>query len=193
MKLEKGIYIFHFEGKPQDVLITWNGKTWIDRKLNGKFDKVKVKCPFSGYFECNQKVKRIEKHPFKIEPSGIKLYTYERNLKRPYVIQFNPELSEIDTPARIFTQQYPALIEIGRRFYHFSPQVRYFILLHELGHQFYKTEHKTDLFALKRFLDEGFNASEAFNALNILHKSPQAKERIEKLFSELKQNGFIHD
>ena len=191
MNLERGIYILHFKNKPKSIHIKWNGKTWIDRKLNGKFDCIKFKAPFSGFFTSSEPVKKIEKHPFHIEPSGIELYPYERNLKRPYVLSFNGELSEIDTPARIFAHQYPALIEIGKRFYHFSPQVRYFILLHELGHQFYKTEHKTDLFALKRFLDEGFNASEAFNALNILHKSPQAQDRIKKLFEQLKLNGYV--
>jgi len=67
-----------------------------------------------------------------------------------------------------------------------------FILLHEYGHMFYKTEHKTDCYALKKYLQMGLPPSMAFYALaKVLHDTPANEARIKKLFTELKENGYV--
>lgn len=119
-----------------------------------------------------------------IQASGdsIKLAVPERLRIRPIIVRFNPYMT--GTPARIFTQKHPALIEVGEKFYSYPQQIRLFILLHEYGHLFYKTEWKVDRFALKCFLGMGFNKSNAFYALSkVLHgDNPQSVDRINKAF-----------
>jgi hypothetical protein len=38
--------------------------------------------------------------------------------------------------------------------------IKYAIYFHELGHHFYKTESKADLYSAKKMLDKGFNPSQ---------------------------------
>jgi hypothetical protein len=127
----------------------------------------------------------------KTNGNSISLAIPERFRYRDIIVLHNPYLQ--GTPARIFTNSMPAKIEVGDKFYSYPKQVRLFILLHEYGHLFYATEWKVDLFALKMFLQMGYNASQAFYALSmILGNSPQSKERIVRLFNSLKEADAIH-
>ena len=89
------------------------------------------------------------------------------------------------TPARNFTGK--GLIEVGEKFYKYPYAVRVFILLHELGHFYYKDESLCDLFAAKNFINWGYNNSTAFYALSqVLNcDSDRNKERVTILFKNL--------
>ncbi len=132
---------------------------------------------------CNYDV--VSQGPVKTTGHDIDLAIPERFRYRDIVVVHNPYLN--GTPARIFTNAIPAKIEVGNKFYRFPKQVRMFILLHEYGHLFYATEWKVDLFALKMFLQMGYNGSQAFYALSmVLGNSEQSKDRIRRLFNSLK-------
>ena len=118
----------------------------------------------------------------------------ERERIREVVIKYNPDLGMEGTPARIFTNMRPAVIELGPRFYTLPIQARVFILLHEYAHLFYATEWKVDALALKMFLQQGFNPSQAFYALSkvLNQENPDNLDRVTKLFNELKLNGYVN-
>lgn len=193
MYLKKGTHTIEFgHPLPERVTIFVRGLIWIDRDLNGKFQTIKFNAIFPGDYTSKTPFKLVKSEPLKIENSPIQLYHKERHRQRPCEIVYNHNLGLTDTPARIFTQMNPARIEIGQRFKKYPPQVRMFILLHEYGHLFYKDEHKTDLFALKCYLNLGLNASQAFYALSkVLHPSPDNTKRIKQLFQQLKNNGYV--
>jgi len=118
-------------------------------------------------------------------PCKIKfdLPTPERNKLKNFKIEFNPTLQ--GTPARIFTDS--GLVEIGPQFQNYEPPTKLFILLHELGHFYYKTEWKTDTFALYWYLKLGYNKSQAFYALSrVLKTSPENMKRLINVFNKIK-------
>jgi hypothetical protein len=56
--------------------------------------------------------------------------------------------------------------------------IKYGIYFHELGHRFYKTESKADLYATKKMLDYGFNPSQiGLVQLTTLTNRPESFER----------------
>ncbi len=126
----------------------------------------------------------------KISGDSIELYQPERWRWRDIQVVYNPNLK--GTPARIYTLQTPAKIEVGDKFYTLPKQVRFFILLHEYGHLFYETELKVDTFALKVFLNCGCNPSQAFYALSkVLKTSPEGMERIINIYNKLKTANYV--
>lgn len=192
--LKKGTHTLQFAPPlPDSLVIENNGEIWHDRRLDGKFDKVKVNILFDGMYSSPNNFKIIDSKPLETGGEKIQLYEPERNREKDFIIRFNPELGMHQTPARIFTNSNPAVIEIGQKFYTYPPQTRMFILLHEYGHMFYENEHKTDLFALKMGMLYGLNISQMFGALsNVLHPSKMNDERVMKLFNELKSNGYVN-
>lgn len=193
IKLQRGTNTFFFDYPyPNRVRIYWGKNIWIDRDLDGLTPSINFNTLFEGvYTSPNRGV--IKSRPLVVRKCSIKDYDPERARQAEYKIVFNASLGANDTPARILTGIEPAIIEVGKRFYSYAPQVRMFILLHELGHMFYKTEHKADCYALKRYLELGYNASQAFYSLSkVLHPGKRNAERIHKLFNELKQNGYVN-
>ena len=141
------------------------------------------------YGEYYTNVKIFDILPLIKNNINFQLYEPERNGRyKPFEIVKNFDDSQMKgSPARIFTEV--GRIELGKKFYQYTPQIRLFILLHELGHFFYKTEHKTDLFALYYYLLMGYNKSQALYALTkVLHPNQNNKQRILKLYNILK-NG----
>lgn len=67
------------------------------------------------------------------------------------------------SPARIATDK--NIIILNPKFFDFSVEVKLFILLHEVGHFYYKTEWKCDQYAAYHFLEMGCNPSQAFESL----------------------------
>jgi hypothetical protein len=104
--------------------------------------------------------------------SGKFKYRYNRNLN--------------GTPARHFYKK--NVIEVGPNFYKQPFPIRVFILCHEIGHCFYKDEHKADLFAVKMYLKNGYNKSMALHSLtDVLNlHSPENQNRIKKIVNVLK-------
>jgi hypothetical protein len=94
------------------------------------------------------------------------------------------------TPARIFTSgERKGTIQINdEAFNEMSQPTRLFILLHELGHYYFKTEALADKFALHTFLNMGYNYSSALAALtNVLSKQDSGLERILEQSDTLKE------
>jgi len=91
----------------------------------------------------------------------------------------------IKSPARIFPKT--GKIETNHDFKKLPPPVRLFILLHEKAHLLYKTEKYCDQYALKHFLEMGYNHSTAMYCLTrILGNGKEANERKQNLFNEIK-------
>lgn len=58
--------------------------------------------------------------------------------------------------------------------------VKYAIYFHEIGHHFYKTESKADLYATKKMLDYGFNPSQ-IGLAGLMSLSENSFDRQEKI------------
>jgi hypothetical protein len=85
------------------------------------------------------------------------------------------------TPARIFVRGNKAgTIQINEQMFKgLSQPTRMFILLHELGHYYFATEHLADSFALYHYLNLGYNFSSAQKALTkVLKAGEQSITRI---------------
>lgn len=190
IELLKGLHTIQFERPVKAFKLFLDGDIWVDRNLPDNTTEINIHILFPGDYESNVDFEVIKSVELPQEDNTIKLYERERERERPFIVRYNPSMT--NTPARIFTTATPAIIEVGDRYYKYPPAVRMFILLHEYGHLFYKTEHKTDCYALKRYLEMGLPPSMAYWALaNVLHKSDASTFRIKKLFNELKTNGYV--
>jgi hypothetical protein len=65
--------------------------------------------------------------------------------------------------------------------------IKYVIYFHELGHHWYKSEEKSDLFAVKKVLEYGFNPSQIGRAF-LDSLSEKSFERMEKIIKVLTKN-----
>ena len=165
---------------------------YFERKLGGKQNKANFNLVAPGiyFFECNENnytLHNLGKHyP---DASHIKIAPYERQREKPIVYANNNTLH--GTPARIFTQTPgAAIVERGSNFWALPYCSRVFILLHEKAHQFYKTEKFCDAWALKKFIEMGYNYSSALMALTqVLKSSNENAARIFSLFNQLKKNA----
>lgn len=187
MRIAKGFYKITFQ-QPVNYFELRRGKNVYYFRHFNEADSTCIGINHDSDYTANV--------PFQITPArrpqrpAIKLDAPERNRWKPVKVVHNSGL--VTTPARIFTMENPARIETGKAFENFSEQVKYFILLHELGHLFYETEDKVDNFALRYFLKQGYNPSQAFYALStVLKRSPQAMDRIYKLFNTLQKNNYV--
>jgi len=62
--------------------------------------------------------------------------------------------------------------------------IKYAIYYHEIGHHFYKTESKADLYATKKMLDLGFNPTQ-IGLAGLLSLSNSSYDRQEKMINRL--------
>lgn len=75
-----------------------------------------------------------------------------------------------NSPARIYTDT--GIIVLNPKFFSYPIEQKLFILLHEVGHFYYKTEWKADQYAAHHYLKIGLNPSQAFKSLaGILHET----------------------
>jgi len=89
------------------------------------------------------------------------------------------------TPARM--NRFTGEVQVRNDFKTLPNEQRFYILMHEEGHTLYKNEDDCDLYALKKFLNKGFNPSQAVSALkNNLRNAPENRVRIQKIFNEIK-------
>lgn len=89
------------------------------------------------------------------------------------------------TPARM--NRFTGEVQVRNDFKNLPNEQRFYILMHEEGHTRYKNEDDCDLYALKKFLNKGFNPSQAIYALkNNLRNAPENRERIQKIFNQIK-------
>lgn len=124
------------------------------------------------------------KLPSPVPVKHITLPPKERYYKQKrYEIQFG------DNPNKctIFYKQ--GLILFDSSFKSQPLYIKYGIYFHELGHHFYKTESKADLYSVKKMLEFGFNPSQiGLVALDTLTDKPESYERKMKTVNLLTNN-----
>ena len=122
------------------------------------------------------------KLPFPVSVKNVALPLKERNitLKR-YDIEFGSNPNK----CTIFYER--GIILFDNSFLSKPLYVKYLIYFHELGHHWYITESKADLYAAKKLLELGFNPSQIqMGILNSL--SEKSIERQMKIVYELTNN-----
>jgi hypothetical protein len=165
-------------------VLSSDGGVYYSRKLPTQWDCFEMNILHPDIYTFSSFCDIEEIGDVSTSGDSIKMCLPERFRYKPFVIKRVNNIGH--TPARINTLATPAVIEVGDKFYTLPKQVRLFVLLHELGHMFYKTEWKVDRFALKAFLAAGGNKSQAIIALTrILKDNPQNRDRISKLFNTI--------
>ena len=97
----------------------------------------------------------LEKLPKPIEQPNIILPSKERNFKpKRYKITFKSNRNKCTIYHDL------GVIEFDVAFYKAPIYILYDVYFHELGHNFYKSEHLADLYATKKMLELGFNQSQ---------------------------------
>ncbi len=174
-----------FKGLCNGFAVVRNGNKYHNRTFeSGMLSEAKFNAIGNGVFEV------ISSQPFDIyckkldvfDLSKIEIPTRERSEFKPYKIVENFDL--YNTPARINISK--GVIETGQKFKYLNEQQQQFILLHEIGHFYYTTEFKCDVFAMYNLLKKGYNKSQAYSALkDVLSRNPQNTERIKIIFDNL--------
>jgi hypothetical protein len=186
---KKSTVIAKFEGNPESITVFFLYKNnivpYFFRNLGGRYTEIKINLCHAGKYFFSENGNYILTE-LKTEKCNFILPPPER--KRNKNIHFVSNFDIGHTPARIHS--HTGKIEIGKRFTNFPFSSKLFILLHEVGHLYYKTEHYCDMFALKYFVENGYNYSAALLALTrILKDNAQNKLRIKKLFNHLKKSN----
>lgn len=173
----------NFKGAPRAFRIysEKNGRLHFFRPNRKGFKTILVNFPRPGRYAA-ENAPQVEILPLKKRKYPINLPGAERtNSADPSEIHITENFSVEHTPARI--NAVTGEVQICQGFETLPNEVRYFILLHELGHRLFKTETLCDQFALKKFLEQGYNPSQAVIALTrILRPTPQNYERINNIF-----------
>lgn len=96
------------------------------------------------------------------------------------------EISVTDNPNKASFKHWTGEMFIDFSIWEKSIPFRRFVMGHELGHTFYFTEWKCDVFSAHSMLSQGYNPSQCFYA-NYYCLSDAQKERKQKLYDWLKQ------
>jgi hypothetical protein len=182
------VYIHFKSGTPGLFkLLDKNGKIYYFRYTDGKVPRIKFNIPDVGEYTSPTDFDIVKIGNIEVPKNLPRLPPAERDRYRDEVIKFNPNLT--NTPARIFTEMKPAVIETSRGFYELPDPIKLFLLLHEKGHQFYKTEDFCDLYALVNYLRMGYNRSMGYYSLiKILSRTKQNIERTKKMFETINKH-----
>lgn len=168
------------------VLKNDKGEVYYFRKLDGKTPRIKFNVLHPATYSSDTPFDVVKVTDLELPDSLPNLPAFERDRVKDFRIVFNPSLT--GTPARIFTQR--GIIETSREFEEFPKQIQDFILWHEIGHFYYETEEKADLFALVNCLKRGYNRSMCFYALSfILKKSPKNTDRLRTLLKNIQKTN----
>lgn len=91
-----------------------------------------------------------------------------------------------DNPKKCTIFYAPGIILFDRSFLNSPLYIRYGIYFHELGHHYYKTEWKADLYAAKKMIDYGFNPSQCgrVGLESLSNGSFERKERMIKVLTK---------
>lgn len=158
------------------------GKVFYFRYIDND-NGTKININRRGTYTANFDAENVKVTPIQIINCVNTLPTKERDFAQDVTIK-SANLEK--TPARIYAEL--GVIQYDREKFKTLPiPCKVFILLHEIGHLYYKTEWKTDLFAMYHFTRLGYNASNAFYTLsNILDASQeQAAQRINNLYNSI--------
>lgn len=140
-------------------------------------ERMKFNVP-AGEYKYNGSFIKLDKP---IEHKKIILPKKERHLagsKKEYRVMYgkNPNKCTIYYKA--------GLIIFDESFRNVPMFIRYAIYYHEIGHHFYKTESKADLYATKKMLDLGFNPSQ-IGLAGLMSLSENSFDRQEKIVKSL--------
>lgn len=146
---------------------------------NPNCEKIKFNLIAGSYYSENDL--SLLKKPLKYKCPNLP--KFEKNCKIHSNIEFrvehNPNKASIDVSK--------GLIIIDKKFFtEAETPFANFLLFHELGHYYYKTEYKCDLFSAFNMLARGFNPTQCFYANSICLSDRQA-ERKDILFNYLKK------
>jgi len=158
------------------------GKVYFFRELGGKFNNIKFNICHKGHYTTSDPVVINKIVDIEIIPITAELPPVDRARMKKISIRYNKDL--VHTPARIFTKQ--GVIEIGPKYKSFPFPTRLFILCHEEGHLLYSNEQDADIFALKNYVNNGYNKSSAIYAMTkVLKPSKGNTERILQQFKNV--------
>lgn len=163
------------------VIYELNGNIFYSSDFTDKIEKgetLNFNLPAGSYKYNGSFIKLPKPVPIKT----ITLPPRERNLaNKRYNITFG------DNPNKCTIFYDKGIILFDNQFKNSPLYVKYAIYYHELGHHWYKTEFKADLFSAKKMLDKGFNPSQI--GMNILDSlSEKSFERKMKIINSLTNN-----
>lgn len=170
------------------TLFTTDGRIYYDRPFEKPQTDYQFNIPDSGDYIAKLDCEGIiSEHIFGLEPytKKILLPAKEKTGSKMtgYDIIYNPNITS--TPACVNVKT--GIIYINDKFKSFPIYAQKFIIQHELGHRFYKTEQFCDIYATYKMLQKGYNQSSCVQALrNTLKRSSLATDRIETVFGALK-------
>lgn len=174
--------LFTFDEPPQYVNVYLKNELYYFRNLGGKFYKIKFNVKHPGKYFIDVDCANIKVIPIEITPLNFELPEPDRQRLKPFQFIYNSELT--GTPARNYTNT--GIIEYSSYFKTLPFPLRLFILLHEIGHFYYKDEENADAYAAKVFIDNGYNESTAIYALTkVLHPTDKNEKRILSLFKKI--------
>ena len=114
---------------------------------------------------------------------------FERNIKRPKEVKiiFGTNLNKcsIDLERGIIICDWSIKAK-GRA-------EQSFVIYHEFGHYFYKTESSCDKFASRKMIEEGFNPSQTVFSVNgcLSERSHKRKSEVYNFAKKVKRNNFL--
>lgn len=149
--------------------IKLENKPYYVRNSKG-LTKLNLNINHSGDFFINHKPIQVNFSERKIYTHFVDLPNREKNINhKPIRLIFNEEL--LHSPARIDVKT--GIIEYSSDFLKLPILWQDFIILHEIGHHYYKTEEYCDLYALKNYIDNYGNPSQAYYSLSKVFKRPE--------------------
>lgn len=162
-----------------------NGKLFYSDKFTTKIangEKLEFNLPL-GIYKYNGNFIKL---PWPVKVVNIQLPLKERNLAhKKYEIIFG------DNPNKCTIFYDEGIILFDTQFQNKPLYVRYVIYFHELGHHWYKTEEKADLYAAKKLLELGFNPSQIGMAIldSLNPDREESYERMQKIVLALTKNN----
>jgi len=119
-----------------------------------------------------------------VKTKSITLPMRERNIAQK---RYNIEFGDNPNKCTIFYESGKILFD--NSFRNKPLYIKYGIYYHELGHHWYKTEAKADLFSAFKMLEKGFNPSQIWLvAMESLSSKPKSMDRKIKLIDSLTNN-----
>ena len=163
-----------------------NGHIYYIRDIKPDRSEVQLNVNHTGTYKFSDNVLSYTFAPRKKFTCYIdRLPDSEKSIiPKPIKFVYNPTLN--DTPARIDVNT--GIIETGPRFNKLPTLVKDFIILHEIGHHYYFTETYCDQYALKNYIENYGNPSQALYSLTKVFKYPEYQiERILNIFNNIKK------
>jgi hypothetical protein len=166
--------------------------TYYFRYLNGNVNagatpRIKFNIPDPGIYVGNAPFEVVKVVPIEIPDALPELPPAERDRWKDIKLVYNPEMNKTSiTPIRIYSDT--GVVEYGPRFLQLIPPIQVFLIEHERGHLFYKTEQYCDMYALLNFIRKGYNQSTAYYALtHILSRTKENAGRIKTIFNNIQK------